>query len=132
MEKFNPEIFKSELKKWKIPTVIKKAVSIISEKKGENIIILKLKGKTDMTDFMVICNGNSQKQNKAIADDVQRILKKEHKSRPFGVEGTLYGDWILLDYVDFIIHIFSPDIREKFSLEKLWMDAKRYDFNFTE
>ena len=132
MENINPDKFNSELKRWKIPPIVKKAVSIISDKKGDDIVILKLKGKTDLTDFMVICNGDSQKQNKAIADDLQRNLKKDFRSAPLGVEGTKYGDWVLLDYVDFVIHIFSPETREKFSLEKLWMDAKRYDFTFAE
>jgi ribosome-associated protein len=132
MEKISPENMHPELKKWKLPPVIKKAVSVISAKKGERVIILKLKGLTDLTDFMIICNGRSQKQNKAISDDIQRQVKKEFKSAPLGVEGTQYGDWILLDYVDFIIHIFSPEMRGKFSLEKLWMDAKRYDLIETE
>ena len=132
MKKISPDQFSSELKRWKIPPIVKKAVSVISDKKGDNIVILKLKGVTDLTDFMVICSGNSQKQNKAIASDLQRLLKKDFKSGPLGVEGINYGDWILLDYVDFIVHIFSPEIREKYSLEKLWMDEKRYDFLFTE
>ena len=132
MEKISPDKFNSELKRWKIPPIVKKAVSVISDKKGDDIVILKLKGITDLTDFMIICSGNSQKQNKAIADDLQRLLKKEFKSGPLGIEGSSYGEWILLDYVDFIIHVFSPEIRKKFSLEKLWMDAKRYDFIFTK
>ena len=132
MEKISPDKFKTELKRWKIPPIVKKAVTVISDKKGDDIVILKLKGITDLTDFMIICTGNSDKQNKAIANDLQRLLKKEFRSGPFGVEGTRYGDWILLDYIDFVIHIFSPETRAKFSLEKLWMDAKRYDFIFTE
>jgi len=132
MEKISPDKFNSELKRWKIPPMVKKAVTVISDKKGDDIVILKLKGITDLTDFMIICSGNSQKQNKAIADDLQRLLKKEFRSGPYGVEGSNYGDWILLDYIDFVIHIFSPEIRKKFSLEKLWMDAKRYDFIFAE
>ncbi len=118
----------SKLKKWRIPPIIKKVVTIISEKKGNDIVILKLKKVTDLTDFMIICSGNSQKQNKAISDNIQRTLKKEFGSGPLGVEGNRYGEWILMDYVDFIVHVFSPETREKFSLEKLWMDAKRYDF----
>jgi len=132
MESINPEKFNAELKKWRIPPAVKKAVMIISDKKGEDIVILKLKGITDLTDFMVICSGNSNKQNRAIADDLQRLLKKEFRSSPLGVEGSRIGDWVLMDYVDFVIHIFSPETREKFSLEKLWMDAKRYDFTFAE
>ena len=132
MEKIDPDKFNSILKRWKIPPIVKKAVSVISDKKGDDIVILKLKGITDLTDFMVICSGNSQKQNKAIAEELQHLLKKEFRSAPYGVEGGMYGDWVLLDYIDFVIHIFSPETREKFSLEKLWMDAKRYDFIFVK
>ena len=132
MDKINPDKFNSLLKTWRIPPIVKKAVSVISDNKGDDIVILKLKGITDLTDFMVICSGNSQKQNRAIANDLQRLLKKEFRSAPFGVEGSMYGDWVLLDYVDFVVHIFSPETRVKFSLEKLWMDAKRYDFIFAE
>lgn len=116
-----------QLKKWKIPAVVKKAVSLIADKKGIDISILKLKGISDMTDFMIICSGNSVIQNRAISDELHKTLKKDLKLRPLGIEGANYGDWILMDYVDFIVHIFSRETRGKFSLEKLWMDAKRYD-----
>jgi ribosome-associated protein len=91
---------------------------------------MKLKGISDITDFIIICHGNSSRQNKAISDEIQRRLKEEYKLKAFGIEGIQNTDWILLDYIDFIIHIFSAENREKFSLEKLWMDGKRYDFYF--
>ncbi len=117
-----------DLKKTKIPPVVKKVVHAILDKKGEQIVVLKLKGICEFTDFMVICNGNSSIQNKAISDEIQRMLKKEIKLKAFSVEGQRSSDWILLDYIDFIVNVFSHENREKFSLEKLWMDAKRYDF----
>jgi ribosome-associated protein len=117
-----------DLKKRKIPPVIKRVVSVILDKKGEKTMVLKLKGVSDITDFMVICNGNSSRQNKAISDEVQKQLRKEYHRKAFGVEGENNTDWILLDYIDFVIHIFSPENREKYSLEKLWMDGKRYYF----
>jgi ribosome-associated protein len=118
----------ADLKKRKIPPVIKRVVSIILDKKGEKTIVLKLKGISDITDFMVICNGNSSRQNKAISDEVQKQLRKEYNRKAFGVEGENNTDWILLDYIDFVIHVFSPENREKYSLEKLWMDGKKYYF----
>ena len=117
-----------DLKRRKIPPVVKRVVSIILDKKGERTTVLKLKGVSDITDFMVICNGNSSRQNKAIADEIQRQLKKQYRLRAFSVEGENSTDWILLDYIDFVVHIFSPENREKYSLEKLWMDGKRYSF----
>ena len=121
-----PDI-KTKLKSWKIPTEVKKAAMIIDEKKGENIVILKLKNISDITDFMVICNGQSARQNVSISDEVEKTLKREFKLKPFGKEGGRVGEWILLDYVDFIVHIFNRETRDKYTLEKFWMDAKRYD-----
>jgi ribosome-associated protein len=77
---------------------------------------------------MVICHGNSSRQNGAIADEIRRKLRSEFRLKPFSVEGERESEWILIDYIDFIIHIFSEENRRKYSLEKLWMDAKRYDF----
>lgn len=77
---------------------------------------------------MVICTGRSDRQNSAISHEIQKKISKEFKMKPFGVEGEREGEWILVDYVDFVIHIFSVECRKKYALEKLWMDAKRYDF----
>jgi len=76
----------------------------------------------------VICQGNSSRQNNAVADEIRRKLRKEHKAKPFGVEGEREADWILMDYIDFVIHIFLEETRNKYAIEKLWMDARRYDF----
>lgn len=117
-----------DLKRRKIPSSVKKIVLAMLDKKAEKIVVLKLKTISDVTDYMVICHGNSDRQNKALADEVQRRLKKEEKMKVFSVEGEAKADWILLDYIDVVVHIFSRENREKFALEKLWMDAKRYNF----
>ena len=117
-----------DLQKRRIPGEIKKTVQILLDKQAEKITVLKLKGISEMTDFLVICSGNSSRQNNALADALQDTLKKEFNLRPLGVEGTGPAEWILVDYVDFVINIFSVDWRKKYALEKLWMDAKRYDF----
>jgi len=117
-----------DLHKRHIPSEIKKTVQVLLDKKAEKITVLKLKGLTDMTDFLIICSGNSSRQNNALADALQETLKKEHHLQPLGIEGRRQAEWILVDYVDFVINIFSADWRKKYALEKLWMDAKRYDF----
>jgi ribosome-associated protein len=117
-----------DLKRRKIPTIVKKAVSIMLDKQAEQIVVLKLKEVSDITDFMIIAHGNSSRQNNAIATEIKKTLGKQFKSKPFGMEGEREADWILMDYVDFVVHIFSPEYRKKYSIEKLWMDAKRYDF----
>ena len=117
-----------DLKRRRIPPGVKKIVSIMLDKKAEKVIVLKLKGINDITDFMVICHGNSTRQNNAISDEIQKKLKKQLKMKAYGVEGQREGEWILLDYIDFVVHIFSEETREKYAIEKLWMDAKRYNF----
>ncbi len=117
-----------DLKKRRIPPPLKRTVQLLLDKNAEAIIVLKLKGISSFADYLVICQGNSGRQNKALADAIQETLKKEFRLIPFGVEGMPLSDWILVDYVDFVVNIFLPDIREKFALEKLWMDAKRYNF----
>ena len=117
-----------DLQKRRIPAEIKKTVQILLDKKAEKITVLKLKGITEMTDYLVICCGHSTRQNYALADALQETLKKDLHLQPLGVEGKRLAEWILVDYVDFVINIFSVDWRKKYALEKLWMDAKRYDF----
>ncbi len=118
----------ADLKKRRIPTAVKTTVSAMLDKQAQQIVVLKLKGLSDITDFMVLCHGNSSRQNSALASEVKKRLAKEHKAKPFGVEGEREADWILMDYVDFVVHIFEPGTRKKYALEKLWMDAKRYNF----
>ncbi len=117
-----------DLKKRKIPLEVKRAVAAMLDKKAERVMVLKLKGINEITDFMVIGSGNSPRQNSAISDEVQGTLRKEFKRKAFSVEGEREAEWILLDYIDFIVHVFSEESRKKYTLEKLWMDAKRYDF----
>lgn len=122
------ELITADLKRRRIPAEIKKVVSAMLDKMAEKVVVLKLKGISDITDFMVLCHGNSTRQNSAISDEIQKKLRKQFKLKPYGVEGEVEGEWILLDYIDFVVHIFSEETREKYSLEKLWMDAKRYNF----
>jgi ribosome-associated protein len=118
-----------DLHRRRIPGEIKRAVQVLLDKKAEKITVLKLKGICEMTDYLIICSGNSSRQNHALADALQDTLKKELNLLPLGVEGKGLAEWILVDYVDFVINIFSAEWRRKYSLEKLWMDAKRYDFS---
>lgn len=122
------EVITADLKKRKIPTEVKRVVSIMIDKKAEQVVVLKLKGISDITDFMVICQGNSTRQNNAISDEIKKKLSRQFKLKPFGVEGEREADWILLDYIDFVVHIFLEETRLRYALEKLWMDAKRYNF----
>lgn len=106
----------------KTETILKKVFSIIDKKKGENIVILNLKEVCYFSDYFIICTANSQKQAQAISETIETSLKKL-KLYPKGIEGLTLCEWILMDYFDFIVHIFNPETREHYCLEKLWGDG---------
>jgi len=85
--------------------------------------VLDLRGICDFTDFFIICSGNSRPQTQAISEHI-RLKLKEKGQKALHIEGLSEGDWILMDYVDFIIHIMDSETREYYQLEKLWVDAK--------
>ena len=92
-------------------------------KKASDVIIMDLKGITTMTDYFVICSGDSDKQVNAIADAIKDGLEEE-KIKPWHTEGMKSGTWVLMDFVDVVLHVFYKDTREFFNLEDLWGDAE--------
>ena len=93
------------------------------EKKATNIKIFDVRKITSITDFFIVCDASSEPQIKAILNHVSRSLKKKGM-RPVNIEGQDRNDWILIDYFDFIIHIFSEDKRSFYDIDRLWADAK--------
>jgi ribosome-associated protein len=102
----------------------------IEEVKGENIDILDLR-KIDNTvcDYFIICDGTSNTQVNAIANSIQKIVSKATGDKPWHVEGTDNAEWILMDYVHVVVHVFQKHIREYYQIEDLWGDAKRTTIN---
>ena len=105
------------------------AAEAAAGKKAEDIVILDMRGLVDYTDFLVICTGRTPRQTKAIADEVRTVLKKDHGLAPRRVEGEKEGDWILLDAIDVVVHVFTPEAREFYRLERLWRDAPQLAFD---
>lgn len=99
-----------------------KASGLIFEKKGYDVNILDLSNLTSFTDYFVICSADSDTQVKAISDEVERKLR-EQGANPWHREGYDSLNWVLLDYVDVVVHIFKKDSRQFYNLEKLWGDA---------
>jgi ribosome-associated protein len=93
---------------------------VVEDKKAENIILLDLRPDTIMADFLVICNGNSDRQLKALTEYIRDGVKQEFKLIPFSVEGTAESGWILLDYGDVVVHLFLEGVRQYYDLEGLW------------
>jgi ribosome-associated protein len=100
------------------------AVRSAEEKKAQDIVVLKLSAITEFTDYFMICTGNSIRQTQAIADEITEQLKKI-KVRPLHTEGYNNGEWILIDYGTFVVHIFTESSRRFYDLERLWRDAER-------
>jgi len=94
------------------------------EKKANDLIVLKVKEYSSVTDYFVICSGASDRQVQAIASSIQETLKKAG-ILPLGVEGEAIGKWVLIDYGDFIAHVFYDPVRQFYEIERLWPDAPR-------
>lgn len=102
------------------------AVEAARDKKATDLIVLDLRKTGAFTDFFVICTGSNPRQVHAIADAVEQALKTRHV-RPAHVEGYERAEWILVDYFDFIVHVFSPTARAFYGLERLWGNAARIE-----
>jgi len=96
-----------------------------ADKKAVDLLELDLRGVLGYTDYFIICSGNSERQTRAIHDGIHLGLKNEHNLLPRRVEGAAEARWILMDYLDVIVHIFTPEAREYYRLELLWGEAPR-------
>jgi ribosome-associated protein len=107
---------------------VAKAVQAALDKKATDVVVLDLRNTPAFTDFFVLCSGQHQRQVKAIADAVEESLRAA-RVRPAHVEGYDRAEWILMDFFNFIVHVFVPQTREFYSLERLWGDAERIDIS---
>ena len=96
------------------------------DKKALDVVVLDLRHTPAFTDFFVLCSGQNQRQVKAIVDAVEEALRAS-KVRPAHIEGYDRAEWVLMDYFNFIVHVFAPQTRAFYSLERLWGDAERID-----
>ncbi len=115
------------MKKSELKQQVTAAIQACLEKKAEEISILEMeKGSGAFTDYFVLCSGTNPRQVQAIADEVELRLKTTGV-RPAHVEGYKQGEWVLVDYVDFVVHVFSEKARKYYDLERLWKTAKRLE-----
>jgi ribosome-associated protein len=112
----------------KLPKAIAGAIAAVQDKKAVDIVVLDLRKTDGFTDFFVICTGLNPRQITAISDGVQDTLRTEFGERPALAEGADRSEWILLDYFNFVVHVFSRDCRAFYDLERLWGNAQRYEF----
>jgi ribosome-associated protein len=101
---------------------VKLAVESLEAHKGQKLVVLDLRGLSEAADYFVVVSGTSDTHVRALAEHVIASLGR-HGSRPHHVEGLPGGRWVLLDYVDFVVHVFHPELRDFYQLERLWADA---------
>jgi ribosome-associated protein len=106
-----------------VTAATQRAAALCADNKANDVVMLNLKPLTDMTDYFVIASGTSDTHVRSIAEHVVMELKKEGIP-VYHVEGLPQGRWVLLDYVDFVVHIFHPSLRAFYQLERLWGDAE--------
>jgi ribosome-associated protein len=109
-----------------LSTELAAAIAAALDKKAVDLTVLDLRKGSAFTDFFIICTGMNPRQVNAIADAIQEALGKKG-TKPALVEGADRGEWILIDYFDFIVHVFTPATREFYGLERLWGDAERIE-----
>src|SRR2546427_2854351 len=115
------------MKKNDLKRQVSEAISACLEKKAEEISIWELeKGSGAFTDYFVVCSGTNPRQIQAISNEVEERLERAGL-RPTHVEGYKQAEWVLLDYVDFVVHVFSEKARKYYDLERLWKSAKRLE-----
>ena len=115
----------------RLPRTVTAAVTAALDRKALNVVVLDLRKAVGFTDYFVICTGNNPRQIQAIADVVTDTLRREFGERPTLSEGIEKSEWVLLDYFDFVVHIFSPECRAFYGLERLWGNAERHEFSDT-
>jgi len=112
----------------RVPKEIAIVVESMQEKKAEDVTVLDVRELTSFTDYFVLCNGESEPQWRTISRNIEEKMK-ESGLRPHHLEGKSENGWILMDYDDFVVHIFSPEKRTFYDLERLWADAPRVSFS---
>ncbi len=107
------------------------AARAASAKQAEDVVVIDVSQIIVITDYFVICSGTSDRQVKTIAEEVEKALKGDDR-RPVRREGETEARWILLDYVDFVVHVFAQPERDYYELERLWLDAPRVNWEESE
>jgi ribosome-associated protein len=110
----------------RLPKQVQTAVRAAEDKKATNLVVLDLRKAAGFTDYFLICSGGNARQIRAIADSVIETLAADG-AKPAYIEGYDRSEWILLDYFDFIVHIFAPETRVFYGLERLWGSAERVE-----
>jgi ribosome-associated protein len=113
-------------------SLARRLAALADSKKAEDIVVMDMRGLVAYTDFLAICTARNERQAKAIVDEVRLQVKGETGLLPGGVDGTGQAGWIILDYLDCVLHVFTEEARERYQLEDLWREAPRLEVEFGE
>ncbi|HWC48401.1 MAG TPA: ribosome silencing factor [Solirubrobacterales bacterium] len=111
-------------------TLARQLAAIADSKKAEELVVLDMRELVAYTDFLAICTARSERQAKAIVDEVRVRVKRETGLLPGGVDGGGDAGWTILDYLDCVLHVFTPEARQRYALEELWHEAPRLELDF--
>lgn len=107
----------------------RRLAELADSKKADDVVVLDMRGLVSYTDFLTICTARNERQARAIADEVRVQVKREAGTLPGGVEGAGPDGWVVLDYLDCVLHVFTAEARERFQLEDLWHEAPRLELD---
>lgn len=108
----------------------RRLAAIADSKKAEDVVVLDMRGLVAYTDFLAICTARSERQAKAIVDEVRLRVKRDSGLLPGGVDAGGDAGWTILDYLDCVLHVFTPEARQRYGLEDLWHEAPRLELDF--
>ena len=107
----------------------RRLAEVVTDKGGDELVALDVRELVSYTDYLLVCTARNERQAKAIGDEVHLRLKKEDGLLPASVEGEREARWILIDYFDCVLHIFVPELRDRYRLERLWGEASKVDLS---
>ena len=108
----------------------RRLAAIADSKKAEEVVVLDMRGLVAYTDFLAICTARSERQAGAIVDEVRLRVKRDSGVLPGGIDGGGDAGWTILDYLDCVLHVFTPEARQRYGLEDLWHEAPRLELDF--
>ncbi len=111
-------------------SLARRLAELADSKKAEDIVVLDMRELVSYTDFLAICTARNERQARAIVDEVRVQLKRETGTLPGGVDGAGVDGWVVLDYLDCVLHVFTAEARERYQLEDLWREAPRLELDF--
>lgn len=110
-------------------SLARRLAELADGKKAEDVVVLDMRGLVSYTDFLTICSARNERQARAIVEEVKLRVKRDTGLLPGGVDGGGADGWIVLDYLDCVLHVFTPEARQRFQLEDLWREAPRLDLD---